>query len=62
MHAPIAAFQDQDQSILAQQAETTVDKHSLKSCMQAPFPDVMSEQHSQPNGTLLGQGCMHVLL
>ena len=54
----------QDQSTVAQQAEMTVAKRSLKSCVWAHFwigSHTMPQQRlSQSTPTSLGQGCMHV--
>ena len=52
----------QDQSPVAQWAETTVAECSMTSCMRARFligsHTMPGQQHSQPIPTSLGQGCM----
>ena len=54
----------QDESIVAQWAETTVAKCSLTSCVWSHFQigsyNIPGQWHSQPTSTLLGQGCMRV--
>ena len=52
-------FLGQDQSTVAQRAETTVAEYSLTSCMWARLrigSYAMPGQHSQPTPTMLGQG------
>ena len=55
----------QDQSTVAQRAETTVAELSLTCCMWVHFPwyigsHIMAGQHSQPTPTSLGQGSVRV--
>ena len=54
----------QDQSTVAQRAETTVAECSLTSCVWARFRigshTMPGQRHSQPTPTSLGQGCMRV--
>ena len=54
----------QDQSTVAQRAETTVIECSLRSCLWARFltgsHSMPGQRHSQPTLTSLGQRCMHV--
>ena len=54
----------QDQSTVAQRAETTVTECSLASHVWARFligsHTMPGQRHSQPNPTLLGQGCTRV--
>ena len=54
----------QDQSTVAQQAETIVVDCSLSSCMCARFVigsyALPGQQHRQPSPTSLGQGCVQV--
>ena len=60
LHAPIPFFLGQDQSTVAQQAEMTVDKHSLMSCVCAcslPDSHTMPGYHSQPTPTLFQDRC-----
>ena len=49
-------FLGQDQSTVAQRAETTVAECSLTSCVGARFPDRFPH-YSHPTPTSLGQGC-----
>ena len=57
-------FSGQDQSTVAQQAETTVAECSLASCVRARFlvssHTTPGQQHNQPTPTLLDQGRMRV--
>ena len=57
-------FSGQDQSTVAQWAETTVADCSLTSCMWACFlidsHTMPGQPHSQPTPTLLGKGCVCV--
>ena len=54
----------QDQSTVAQRAETNVAECSLTSCVSARFligfHSMPRQRHSQPTLTSLGQGCMRV--
>ena len=53
----------QEQSTVAQRAETTVAERSLTSCGLVPQIDshtLPGQRHSQPIPTSMGQGCMRV--